>query len=166
MARSYLLAFLALLTLFSSLQFTAASKSTEQYVTAKDANGDTIYLADDRKPALYTGDFGDCLGNSLVNVTRFDAAYYQDNMTVLFHLEGNTALANESLVLYIGVFAYGESRFDLTFNPCGANIDSLCPMNRSVPIEANGIIPVGQSDVQNVPREFIQPPVVASNTDS
>ena len=55
--------------------------------------------------------------------TLFDAAYYADNGTVLFHLEGNTAIANESLVMYIGVFAYGESRFDLTFNPCSANIE-------------------------------------------
>lgn len=57
-----------------------------------------MYLADDRKPALYTQSFGDCLGNSVINVTRFDAAYYQDNMTVLFHLEGSTALTNESLM--------------------------------------------------------------------
>lgn len=60
--------------------------------------GETIYLRDDRKPALYTQNFGDCLGSSLLNVTRFDAAYYQDNMTVLFHLEGNTNVANESIM--------------------------------------------------------------------
>lgn len=53
--------------------------------------------------------------------------------------------------MYIGVFAYGESRFDLTFNPCNANIYSLCPMNSSVPISASGIIPVAQSDVAGVP---------------
>ena len=38
------------------------------------------------------------MGGSTVNVTRFDAAYYKDNMTVLFHLEGNTAVKNESLM--------------------------------------------------------------------
>lgn len=27
-----------------------------------------------------------------------------------------------TLPVYIGVFAYGESRFDLTFNPCNAQI--------------------------------------------
>lgn len=53
--------------------------------------------------------------------------------------------------VYIGVYAYGESRFDLTFNPCDANIASLCPMNSSVPIEASGIIPVAQSDVAGIP---------------
>lgn len=68
--------------------------------------------------------------------------------------------------MYIGVYAYGEARFDLTFNPCNAQIyrfalltslmlsltrSSLCPMNRSVPIEANGIIPVSQSDVAGIP---------------
>jgi hypothetical protein len=53
--------------------------------------------------------------------------------------------------VYIGVFAYGEQRFELTFNPCSANINSLCPLNSSLPIEASGIIPVDQSDVANIP---------------
>lgn len=73
----------------------AAEKKYVQYTTE---DGLTLDLADDRKPALYTQNFGDCLGGSLINVTRFDAAYYKDNMTVLFHLEGNTAVANESLI--------------------------------------------------------------------
>jgi Transient receptor potential (TRP) ion channel/ML-like domain len=53
--------------------------------------------------------------------------------------------------VYIGVYAYGEPRFDLTFNPCNANIWSLCPLNASVPIEANGVIPISQSDVSGIP---------------
>ena len=65
---------------------------------ATDANGGRIYLEDNRRPALYTQNFGDCQGDSLINVTRFDAAYYRDNMTILFHLAGNTALKNESLM--------------------------------------------------------------------
>lgn len=60
--------------------------------------GNRIYLEDNRQPALYTQNFGDCQGDSLINVTRFDAAYYRDNMTILFHLAGNTALTNESLM--------------------------------------------------------------------
>lgn len=67
-------------------------------IQAQDSNGHPILLRDDRKPALYTQNFGDCQGDSLINVTRFDAAYYKDNMTVLFHLEGNTAVKNESLM--------------------------------------------------------------------
>ncbi|KAK1820237.1 hypothetical protein LTR12_005388 [Friedmanniomyces endolithicus] len=129
----------------------AANASQDQWITYQNNNGETVYLQDERKPALYTGNFGDCLGSSLINVTRFDAAYYADNMTVLFHLAGNTGLANESLMMYIGVYAYGQSRFDLTFDPCGANINSLCPANSSVPIEASGIIPLAQSDVNSFP---------------
>lgn len=53
--------------------------------------------------------------------------------------------------MYIGVFAYGEPRFNLTFNPCSANINSLCPLNSSIPITANGIIPVAPADVANIP---------------
>lgn len=91
---SYLL--LLLVTFLSLVEFT--STKDVQYVQSTNAAGNTVYLADDRKPALYTQSFGDCLGSSLINVTRFDAAYYQDNMTVLFHLEGNTNVANESIM--------------------------------------------------------------------
>lgn len=51
-----------------------------------------------RKPALYTGDFGDCLNESLMNVTKFDVAYYRDNMTVAFHMDGASNIRNESLM--------------------------------------------------------------------
>ena len=84
------------MSLFSFIDLTTAI-DTKVIQTTNNA-GEVIYLADDRKPALYTQNFGDCLGNSLINVTRFDAAYYADNMTVLFHLEGNTAMTNESLM--------------------------------------------------------------------
>lgn len=94
-----------------------------RYVRVTGEDGKPEYLADNRRPALYTDNFGDCLGNSAVNVSRFDAAYYRDNMTIMFHLAGDSAIANESVMFYIGVFAYGEARFDLTFNPCAANID-------------------------------------------
>ncbi|KAL8763175.1 MAG: hypothetical protein Q9184_000978 [Pyrenodesmia sp. 2 TL-2023] len=144
-----------LVQLFSLVCITSAANvavyKNNKYIEATNNDGKRVWLRDTRKPALYTQNFGDCDGNSLINVTRFDAAYYKDNMTVLFHLEGNTNVANESLMLYIGVYAYGEARFDLTFNPCNAQIYSLCPMNRSVPIEANGIIPVSQSDVAAIP---------------
>jgi hypothetical protein len=86
-------------------------------------DGKEYRVRDDRQPALYTADYGDCLGESLINVTRFDAAYYRDNMTVLFHLEGNSALTSESIMMSIGVYAYGERRFELTFDPCSANIE-------------------------------------------
>ena len=86
-----------LLALFALATISLADKV--QYVTATDASGNPVYLKDNRKPSLYTGNFGDCLGgSSSVNVTRFDAAYYKDNMTVLFHLEGNTAVQNESVM--------------------------------------------------------------------
>ncbi|KAL9131640.1 MAG: hypothetical protein Q9175_006709 [Cornicularia normoerica] len=147
--RSWSAVLLLIVSFLSVIDLTLTND--DLWIQTTNSAGETIYLRDDRKPALYTRNFGDCLGSSLINVTRFDAAYYQDNMTVLFHLEGNTNVANESIMMYIGVFAYGESRFDLTFNPCNAQIYSLCPMNRSVPISADGIIPVDQSDVSGIP---------------
>ncbi|KAF2036068.1 TRP-domain-containing protein [Setomelanomma holmii] len=121
-----------------------------EYVVAT-INGQQWRVRDDRQPSLFTGDFGDCLGESVINVTRFDAAYYRDNMTVLFHLQGETALTNESIMMSIGVYAYGENRFELLFNPCNANIDSLCPARANLPIEAQGIIPINENDVSGIP---------------
>jgi ML-like domain len=90
-----------LLLLFSLMCFSplsSAASTERKYVPATDESGNRIWLDDNRRPALYTQNFGDCQGDSLINVTRFDAAYYRDNMTILFHLAGNTALANESLM--------------------------------------------------------------------
>ncbi|KAM3415719.1 hypothetical protein BST61_g9233 [Cercospora zeina] len=110
-------------------------------------SGETIVLNDNRQPSLYTRDFGDCLGSSTINVTRFDVAYYKDNMTILWHMAGETGVTNDSIMMSIGVYAYGENRYELIFNPCDANIASLCPLNASLPIEATAIIPVSPSDV-------------------
>lgn len=53
------------------------------------------------QPALFTGDFGDCMGGqSLINMTSFDAAYYDNNgdMYVLFNIGGVSNLRNESVM--------------------------------------------------------------------
>lgn len=84
--------------LVAFLSFSAPARASNTTWIKYTGNDGTVWLEDDRKPALYTQNFGDCQGDSLINVTRFDAAYYKDNMTVLFHLEGNSALTNESLM--------------------------------------------------------------------
>lgn len=91
-----LLFLLPLLSFFPTFQIALADD--QQWVQATDNDGNVIYLLDDRRPALYTADYGDCMGGSLLNISRFDAAYYKDNMTVLFHLAGSTQLQNESLM--------------------------------------------------------------------
>lgn len=138
--------------ILSLLSFHVQHSLATDWITYTDANGNTQYLDSNREPSLYTKDYGDCQGDSVINVTRFDAAYYKDNMTITFHLGGNTAVANESVMMYIGVYAYGENRFNLTFDPCFANIRSMCPINASVPIEANGVIPIAPADVAGIPE--------------
>lgn len=91
------LVFFSVLLAFAKVSFASTSQDT-QYVEYTNNDGQTVWLADNRRPALYTQNFGDCMGDSLINVTRFDAAYYQDNMTVLFHLAGASALTNQSLM--------------------------------------------------------------------
>lgn len=91
----------AILLLFISLISisTLVEARETKYVYGTDEHGVTRQLAVDRTPALYTGDFGECLGGeSLFNVTKFDAAYYADNLTIIFHIDGLTNIKNESLM--------------------------------------------------------------------
>ncbi|KAK2600995.1 hypothetical protein N8I77_010480 [Diaporthe amygdali] len=129
----------------------AALARETQYIYGTGIDGITQRLAVDRTPALYTGDFGDCLGGqSLFNITKFDAAYYKDNSTVLFHLDGASSIKNESLVMRFSMDAYGENRYQMVFDPCFVNIHSLCPLN-SVPVEAWAVFPVGPAQVGGIP---------------
>ncbi|KAI2464759.1 TRP-domain-containing protein [Annulohypoxylon bovei var. microspora] len=135
-----------------TLLSTTCAKDT-QYISGTSLDGVTAKLALDRTPALYTGDFGDCLGGqSLLNVTKFDAALYYDNSTILFHLDGTTNIRNESIMLYISVEAYGESRFSMTVNPCNVNIYSMCPLNAEQPVEAFALFPIGPQQVSGIPQ--------------
>ncbi|KAI1080475.1 TRP-domain-containing protein [Whalleya microplaca] len=123
------------------------------YIFGTGLDGVTNELALSRTPALYTGDFGDCLGGqSVMNITKFDAAFYYDNSTILFHLDGTTNIRHEDLMLYISVEAYGETRFEKTVNPCLMNVYSLCPLSASQPIEAIAVFPVGPQQVSGIPQ--------------
>lgn len=52
-----------------------------------------------RYPALWSGDFADCqAGGSLFNFTKFDTAYYADNETVVFHMDGSTNIRKEAVM--------------------------------------------------------------------
>lgn len=86
----------------------ASSSDNKQWIQYTNADGETLYLDNNREPALYAQDYGDCQGDSIVNVTRFDAAYYKDNMTILFHLEGSTAVANESVMSKQNMFVLAD----------------------------------------------------------
>lgn len=142
----------SLLLLLSLLLALTAHAANTQYIYGTSVTGVTQQLAVDRTPALYTGPFGDCLrGHSLFNVSRFDAAYYADNSSVLFHLRGHAALANESLVMSISMAAYGQSRLRMTFDPCSINIYSLCPLNASVPVTAWAVFTVGPQQLGDIP---------------
>ncbi|KAK1580346.1 uncharacterized protein LY79DRAFT_310903 [Colletotrichum navitas] len=131
---------------------TASAATKTVYITGQDKDGNTEQLAVNRRPSLYTGDFGDCLGGqSLFNITKFDAAYYADNMTVQFHLDGTTNIRNESLMMHINVEAYGETRYEMNFNPCMVNIASLCPLNASNPITAFAEFTLTPAQIDGIP---------------
>jgi len=90
----------------------ASSSDGTQWIQSTNADGETVYLDNNRRPALYTQDFGDCQGDSVVELTRFNAAYYKDNMTILFHLEGSTAVANESVMSQHNISSWQKTRTD------------------------------------------------------
>ncbi|CAI6264100.1 unnamed protein product [Periconia digitata] len=124
--------------------------SDDEYVEAR-IDGVDYLVRDDRQPALYTLNFGSCMRDSTFTVDRFDAAYYKDNMTILFNLDGVTTLQNVTSRMLISVFAYGEDRFDLVVDPCQAMMGNACPLEAGVRLESSAMIPVGQSDVGGIP---------------
>lgn len=146
--------FALLLLLLGVLVLPSAADQTKEkaYVYGTGTDGETRQLAVDRRPALYTGDYGDCLGGeSMFNVTKFDGAYYADNMTIVLHLDATSNIRNESTMMYISVDAYGENRLSMTFNPCNAMIHSLCPLVSVKPVNAYIMIPIAPRDVSGIP---------------
>lgn len=74
--------------------------NVRQYADAYSPNeGNTAeQVADSRQPTLYTKDFGSCIRYPQVELTRFHAAYYKDNMTLVFHIQGQTKLQNQGAI--------------------------------------------------------------------
>lgn len=103
--------FALLLLLLGIIVIPSAADQTKEkaYVFGTGTDGKTRQLAVDRRPALYTGDFGDCLGGeSLFNVTKFDGAYYYDNMTIVLHLDATSNIRNESTMSEQGPCSEGN----------------------------------------------------------
>lgn len=98
MTFSRLLPALAVLSTLFTHAFAAKASDGTQLITYQGNNGEAVYLKDDRRPALYTQNFGDCLGNSLIKVTSFDASYYKDNMTITVDIQASTNLTTEALM--------------------------------------------------------------------
>lgn len=83
-------------TLISLLASVAAVRAATVPGTGDYAGVD---LDVNRYPALWSGDFADCqAGGSLFNFTKFDTAYYGDNETVVFHMDGSTSIRKEAVM--------------------------------------------------------------------
>lgn len=86
-----------LLALMAVVSFVSARENV--YIHGRGVDQVKRQLDVSRYPALYTGDFEDCfIGPSVFNISKFDAGYYADNLTVLFHLDGITRVRDESLM--------------------------------------------------------------------
>ncbi|KAH6630162.1 hypothetical protein B0J18DRAFT_91678 [Chaetomium sp. MPI-SDFR-AT-0129] len=105
------------------------------------------------RPPLYTGDFGDCLPESSFTVAHFDAAYDAGNKTVVFHLNGTSSIEHKRVILRLSIDGYGINRFDMTFDPCGLHIPSLCPLSSQTPITASTVLPAGNHPISQ-PLQF------------
>lgn len=99
LSSSWTSALVTTIALFSTIFPAVRAANAPATIQGTNGAGVTKTLLVDRYPGLYTGNFGDCMGGqSLINLTSFDAAYYADNMTVLFNLAGTTNLRNETII--------------------------------------------------------------------
>lgn len=153
MSRSRLPIWVLVTTLaFTSCFLPTANARETVYIKGLGLDGVNRDLDVSRYPALYTGDFYDCMGGeSLFNITKFDVAYYADNLTVLFHLDGTTNIRKEDIMLHILLEAYGENRFNMTYDPCQDKIHSMCPLNAGDPITAFAAIPLAPGNWSGIP---------------
>ncbi|CAP60761.1 uncharacterized protein PODANS_1_20360 [Podospora anserina S mat+] len=128
--------------------FTSLSRAAKvMFTTGTDVDGVTRELAANRYPALYTGDYGDCMGgNSLFSISKFDAAYYADNMTIVLHMDGTSSLRNESLMMRISSELAPDLK-DVYLQTC-----SLCPVLPDVPFRAWVEIRVGPQQIGGIPN--------------
>jgi hypothetical protein len=86
--------------IFLSLLISLPTSNAGQLITYTNSDNEVVHLDDDREPALYTQTFGSCMpiSEAAITIERFDAALYMDNMTVVFHIVGNTQLSSGSVM--------------------------------------------------------------------
>lgn len=53
--------------------------------------------------------------------------------------------------VHLIIDAYGENRFNVTYDPCDEDVDTLCPVEASTPIRASGAIEISADDIAGMP---------------
>ncbi|KAI5290564.1 hypothetical protein KEM54_001174 [Ascosphaera aggregata] len=160
---------IVLLLWTSTIVASAQAGSETRWVTATDKSGSTINLPDNRKPALYTEEFGSCMENPLLTLDYFEASFFKDNMSLTFQFQGATTLDHDDLMskfdvpsrqhrakrltytVSLTVVAYGERRVAMVFSPCNANLYSLCPPEKGKPVSVSGLVPLSEADIAVIP---------------
>ncbi|XWW94132.1 hypothetical protein V2A60_002074 [Cordyceps javanica] len=148
-------AVLCLLASLLALPLSTAAADESKVIKGYDFNGDIQKLDVAPRPSLYSGGFADCLrGGSLFNFSTLDIAYYStnDEHTVFLRLDGASNIRKESLALHLSIQAYGETRFNMTYDPCKAHMDTLCPLTSDNRISAFAVVPLSDDDVADMPQ--------------
>lgn len=149
--RSTAAIFVSVLSILAVIPIAAAADS--KVIKGYDFNGDLQSLDIAPQPSIFSGDFADCLGGgSLFNMSAFDVAYYADSNTIFLRLDGASNIRKESLALHLSIAAYGETRFNQTYDPCNAKMDTLCPLTSDQRISAFAVAPVSNDDVEGLPE--------------
>ncbi|PQK14972.1 hypothetical protein BB8028_0005g04900 [Beauveria bassiana] len=146
---------LLLVACFFALLTSVAAADDSKVIKGYDFNGVIQKLDIAPRPSLYSGGFADCLrGGSLFNFSTFDVAYYSDTdeHTVFFYLNGASNIRKESLALHLSIQAYGETRFNMTYDPCKAHMDTLCPLTSDNRIAAFAVVPLSADNVAGMPQ--------------
>ncbi|ATY61411.1 TRP-like ion channel [Cordyceps militaris] len=78
--------------------------------------------------------------------------------TIFFHLDGASNIRKESLALHLSIQAYGETRFNMTYDPCKAHMDTLCPLTSDNRISAFAVVPLSADEVAGLPQVIMNIP--------
>ncbi|BFZ64153.1 hypothetical protein YB2330_005292 [Saitoella coloradoensis] len=99
---------------------------------------------------IKTERFGSCSDNSILDASQFSAAYYEHNLSIIFDIKGHSLTTTQYVTASIDVFAYGETRWNISFDPCRVNIDGLCPLSTEE-FDAFGLLPITPSMAKQIP---------------
>lgn len=65
-----------------------------------------------------------------------------------------------TLLVHLIIDSYGETRFNVTVDPCDEDIDTLCPLDSDGAIQASGILPISADEFTDLPSIALNIPDV------
>lgn len=93
-----------------------------------------------------------CLENSEFTASKFHVSFTPENRSVSVNVIGVSSISG-NITAKVEVFAYGYLAVEQTVDPCGLNLEGICPMNRGrIDLNTN-FREIGDDVIAKIPGE-------------